>query len=225
MLFFSLAKCDIVKKLEGIMERNYANLIYMNGLQYHKKTIEYEEWTDSIEINSFQTTRFSAHNVSKILENAMARESVHDIRFILRRENPYCLERTTYDGVGTKKMIIVADNALVVKNGTFMDQKIFSSYQRYVENHPVTDSYMTYYNIDMFDVFKKEEYQKIIHLFEKMMDGTVLEEHLRQACSVVSNDVYLELLYALKDIAGRPVSKKISIPAREKVKKLSEYYN
>lgn len=205
------------------MERNCATFIYMNGLQYHKKTIQYEEWTDSIEIESFQTTKFNAHNVSRRLENAMAREGARDIRLVLKKYNPYCLERTTFSGGNdTRKMIIVADNALVVKKGSFADQRMIHTYQNYTYNHPVTVSSISY-NFNMFDIFKKEEYQKIIRLFECLMDGIIDDAHLLETCSVVSNDVYIELLYALKDIMERPVSKKISLSARQKVKKLSEY--
>lgn len=203
------------------MERKYANFIYMNGLQYHKKTIQYEEWIDSIEIESFQTTRFNAHNVSKKLENMMAKEISKDIRFVLKKQAPYCLENPIYgnwngmDG----RTIIIAKDALVVKRGTFVDSKISDAYKRRIEKYPTAVS-----SFDRLSLSEIKDYQRIILLFEQMMDGNVDEEHLRKACSVVPNDVYVELLYALRELAGFSTPEKISKPALEKVKKLSEYY-
>ena len=176
------------------MEEKEANFIYMNGFDYHEKIITFEESSTGIEVIGTENIRYSAFNVSKSLNRAMSKEIGIRLRRVLD-ENPYHIERITFDkSNATKQLIIIGKNSLVVKHGSYCDGKIFRKFQRYFNGHQAM--------LFAHDLSQHEIYQPLIQAFKQMMDGTIKEEELRKVCSVVPNDVYLEILSVFGEIGG-----------------------
>jgi len=200
-------------KLEG---RQEASFIYIQGLNYHEKIITYESWIDDVEIIGVKNIQYNAHNVSNALSRAMKKEMGIKISHILD-DRPFHIERIAFDhSNATKQLTIVGKNSLIVKNGSFGEERIL----RKVIRNSNQNREMLFNH----DLSRNPMYQSIMDVFVKMMDGTINQEILRAVCSVVPQDVYLELLCVLNGLVDmNSFPSKFYEESKEKVKSLLEY--
>lgn len=198
------------------MEEKTATFIVLNGLDYIKKEIRYEQWSTSIEIIGVETIRYNARGVSSALEKAMKKEMTKDFRSLFQNGKPFSIQRTTYPKTyDTEKMTIIGKNCLANIHGTFLEDKILGMCIKGM----ISKHYMT-----MNKIPKEEIYSKIIDIYHKMMNNEVDIELLKSACSVVENDVYIELLYALHETFGMSSPKIDGLSPKVKIKSLLETY-
>lgn len=200
-------------RLEGLQE---ASFIYIQGLNYHEKVITYEPWIDGIEIVEVKNIQYDGHNVSNALLKAMKKEMGIKVSRVLD-DRPFHIERISFDHTNaTRQLVIVGKNSLVLKNGSFGEERIL----RKVSRNSNKDREM----LSRYDLSHHSMYQPIMDAFTKMMDGTITQETLRTVCSVVPQDVYIELLCVLNglvDMGSFPP--KFHEQSKEKVKRLLEY--
>jgi len=200
-------------RLKGLQE---ANFIYIQGLQCYEKIITYEAWIDDIEIVEVKNICYSAHNVSNALSKAMQKDIGSKISHVLS-DQPFHIERIAFDKTNaTRQLTMIGQNSLVIKNGSFAEEKFLRKLVRDLNQ-----------NLDMLsshDLSRNPMYQPILHAFMGMMDGTISRDELRQVCSVVPQDVYLEILSVLSGLAGFSYfPEKFHEESKEKVKRLLEY--
>lgn len=200
-------------RLEGLQE---ANFIYIQGLNYHERAITYESWIDGIEIVEVKNIQYDASNVSNALLKAMKKEMGTRLSHVLD-DRPFHIERISFDRTNaTRQLVIVGKNSLVLKKGSFGDERIL----RKISRNSNQDREM----LSRHDLSHYSMYQPIMDVFTKMMDGTITQETLRTACSVVPQDVYLELLCVLNGLVDMNFfPSKFYEESKEKVKRLLEY--
>lgn len=198
------------------MEKKKAYFICIAGMQYYEKKIEYEEWSDSVEIIGVTNIRYNAMNVSSFLEMAMRQDVVQKIDQTLKR-NPFHINRKVFDSSNdTKEMVIVGRDTLLVKRGCFGETSRNNKVERYINRHRDT--------LNFYDIESCDSYEVLIQLYEQMMKGEIDQSLLTKACMVVPNDVYLEILSVLNGFAGTNSLDKYYEKSKEKIKILLEHY-
>ncbi|MDE5586766.1 MAG: hypothetical protein K2I72_00150 [Bacilli bacterium] len=193
-----------------------ASFIYLDGQNYHEKRFAYEEWSDEVEIRAIRNIQYSAENISGSLLRSMKREIGNRFRLVFKNQ-PFHIERSIYEKSNeTRQIVIIGENQIVVKKGSFCDEKIFGPFQRYYKYNQK--------RLSEHDLVKRELYYPLLELFQAMMDGKVDQVFFKEACSTVPSDVYLELLQVFRGMAGFDPTWMNFEEGKEKVKRLLEYY-
>ncbi len=192
-----------------------ASFIYLDGLKYHEKRIVYEEFYKDIEIQSVSNIQYSAENIEGPLLRSMKKDIGYRLRQVFR-DQPFHIERSIYEKSNdTREFIIVGENHLVVKKGSFCDEKILRAFQNYYRYHLT--------RLSEYDIVKNEMYYPLIEAYQAMMDGKIDPEVLTKACFTIPPDIYLELLQVFQGIAGLNPSWLDFEKGKEKLKVLLEY--
>lgn len=193
-----------------------ASFIYLDGLKYYEKKIAYQEFPDDVEIQSITNIQFSAENISGALLRSMKKEIGNRFSQTFRNQ-PFYMERSTYGKPNeTRRVVIVGENHLVVKKGSFCDERILRPYQRYYQWHQN--------KISDCDISKHDLYESLLKIYQAMMDGMTDQTLLWKACSIVPTDVYLEMLQLFRGMAGFDPTWIGFQKAKEKTKVLLDYY-
>ncbi len=193
-----------------------ANFIYIKGYDYHEKVFTYEEWPDGIEIVESKNIRYNATDVSSRLMRSMKREIGVRFSHVLS-DHPFHMERITFDRTNdTKQLVMVGENSLFVKRGSFGDDKILRKFSNY------WNQYRGF--ISSHDLSQSDIYESMIDTFMKLMNDEIDAYFLRSVCSVVPPDVYLEMLCVLNELGGIcHYPSKFCEESNQKVKRLIEY--
>ncbi len=189
--------------------KKLAKFIDMNGLDYHEKIITYEELEGTTKILNVKNIQYCAEHISTTLSKAMQKEIVHQFRQIFKGQ-PFHIERTTFDcSNDTKQMIMIGNNSLVLKKGSFCDDKIIEMYQRY---------FSYYHNrLSSHDIVKEAMYEPLLTMYQKMMEEDKNQENLTDTYHMSSQDIYLQILYTLQELAGITNTKQYQKESKEKV--------
>lgn len=198
------------------MEWEKAHFIYIDGLKYYEKEIQYEEFIDGVEVIGVSSIQYSAINVSNALERAMKKEMNKKISQMLKR-NPFHIKRELFDdSKDTKYLVIVGREDILVKKGCFGEQERNNKIVHYMKKHQDT--------LNFYDIGNNEFCNRLITIYEKMMEGNIDPYLLTKACLVIPNDVYLEILSILNGFAGTTSLDRYYEKSKEKVKTLLEHY-
>ena len=131
---------------------------------------------------------------------------------------PFYIERITFDRTNdTKRLVMVGENSLVLKRGSFGDDKILRKFSNYWNQ---SREILSVHH----DLSKTDIYESMVDTFMKLMNDEVDADFLKSVCSVVPQDVYLEMLCVLNELGGIcNYPSKFYEESRSKVKRLIDY--
>lgn len=193
-----------------------ACFIYINGTDYHEKEIEYSDWHNTIKLSGVKNIQYSAQDVAAPLLRAMKRDINSRMKKVFQGRL-FHIERQTFDKSNdTKKMIIVGENCLVVKNGSFADEKILGRYHRYINRYQDM--------LCLFDTIGHDSYKKLVKIYQLMMEDKIDPFLLMKACDIYPFGIYLEILAILNGLAGTTTLESHYEKSKQKMKVLMEHY-
>ncbi len=199
------------------METKKASFIYMNGLNYTKRIITYQDYTSDFRIQDVTSFHFDGTNVSTKLQNAMIEEARKGMKETLTKYNqPILWERTTLPSEELETMII-ANQGLVLDREKTVDSSILEVYNQYEKWHKQS--------LSLKKEISRDEYDSLIELYQSLMCDEIDDSIVSLFCDSQPEEFYLNILSILKGMAGVEENQILQESSKKKVKSLLEGIN